>query len=334
MKVDGPLLASLASVPARARELEQLGYDGCFAFEGPHEPFMPLLLAAEHTERLDIATGLAIAFARTPMTVANLAHDLHVYSGGRLILGLGSQIKPHIERRYSCAWSKPAARMREFVLALRAIFACWNDGAPLRFEGEFYTHTLMPPMFRPGASKHGAPRIMLGGVGPKMVEVAGEVADIMLAHPLNTERYIADTLLPALRRGAARTDNRVELACQTLVVTGANERDYLTNREATRAQVAFYASTPAYRVVLEAEGWGELQPELRAMTKANRWADMTSLVTDEVLDRIAVCGAPEDIPAALRARYGPVAARIGLAAPYALDDRCVRTILAGLADQT
>ena len=333
MKIDGALLVELSGVPQRARRLEELGFDGCFAFEGPHEPFMPLLLAAEHSERLEVATGLAIAFARTPMTVANLAHDLHVYSGGRFILGLASQIKPHIERRYGATWSKPVSRMREFVQALRAIFACWNEDAPLRFEGEFYNHTLMPPMFKPAPSPFGAPRIMLGGVGPKMTAVAGEVADLMLVHPFHTERSLAELTLPAIREGQARAGrdgSDFELACQALIVTGETEADYRTALEATRGQIAFYGSTPAYRRVLEAEGLGELQPELKKLTREGRWGDMSSLVTDELVEKIALCGPPEAIAGRLLERYGDIAGRVAFASPHPPSDDCVRTILDGV----
>ena len=201
MKIDaGMVVTNMKQIPARVRELEEAGFDGCFTFEGPHEPFMPLVLAAEHS-KLDVGTGLAIAFARTPMTVANLAHDLQQFSGGRFWLGLGSQIRPHIEARYSMPWGKPVTRMKEFVRALRAIFANWNTNEKLDFRGEFYTHTLMPPIFNPGPSTGGPPPIYLGGVGPKMTEAAGEVADGMLLHPFHTERSLEQVMLPNLQKG-------------------------------------------------------------------------------------------------------------------------------------
>lgn len=331
MKIDSALLTSdLGAVPQRARELEAMGFDGAFSFEGPHEPFMPLLLAAEHTTRLEIATGVAIAFARNPMIVANLAHDLQAFSHGRFILGLGSQIKAHVERRYSSTWSKPAARMREFVQALRAIFDCWNHGTPLKFEGEFYRHTLMPPLFNPGPTGYGAPRIMLGGVGTAMTAVAGEVADIMLVHPFHTQRSIETVTRPALREGLAKSgrgEADLSLACQVLIVTGETEEAMQAAAFATRAQIAFYASTPAYKVVLDAEGWGDIHAELHTLSKTGQWPAMSERISNDMLEKIAVVGTPVEVAAKLKARYGDIAARIGFASPYDLGPGAVRTIL-------
>jgi probable F420-dependent oxidoreductase len=332
VKFDGALLATdLASVPAMAREIEETGYDGAFSFEGPHEPFLPLLLAAEHAPRLEIATGLAIALARNPMVVANLAHDLHVFAKGRFILGLGSQIRPHIERRYASTWEKPLSRMREFVLALKAIFACWNDGQPLDFRGEFYTHTLMPPIFHPGPSPHGAPPIMLGAVGPKATEIAAEVADGMLVHPFHSMASLRSITLPAVSRGLARSDRRRAdffMACQVLIVTGTTESELHAAREATRSQIAFYASTPAYRVVLEAEGWEALQADLQQKTRRGEWTEMVAAVTDDMLDRFAIAGSPEEVGQKLWVRYGSFASRIAFASPYPVSRESARAIFA------
>jgi probable F420-dependent oxidoreductase len=202
LKVDGAILVqNPADAGPAARRLEQAGYDGGFSLEGPHDPFLPLLVAAGQTERLELATAVAIAFARNPMLLANLGYDLQLHSKGRFVLGLGSQIRPHIEKRYSMRWSKPAARMREMVLAIRAIWKCWQEGAGLDFRGEFYTHTLMPPLFNPGPNPHGLPKIFLAGVGPKMTEVVGEVADGYFVHPFHTPEYLQKVTLPALRRG-------------------------------------------------------------------------------------------------------------------------------------
>ncbi|HMI87592.1 MAG TPA: TIGR03617 family F420-dependent LLM class oxidoreductase [Polyangiaceae bacterium] len=330
MKFDGALLTSdLAQVPALARELATAGYDGAFSFEGPHEPFLPLLLAAEHAPSLEISTGLAIALARNPMVVANLAYDLHAYAQGRFILGLGSQIRPHIERRYSSTWERPLARMREFVLALKAIFACWNDGDTLDFRGEFYTHTLMPPLFHPGPNPHGRPPIMLGAVGAKATEIAAEVADAMLVHPFHSVASLKTITLPAVERGlqrAGRAPSDFFLACQSLVVTGADDNEIDAARAATRSQIAFYASTPSYRVVLDAEGWGELQPELQAMTRRGQWAEMTAAITDAMLERFAVVGSPEQVGELLCQRYGAMARRIAFASPYPVSSDCARRI--------
>ncbi|HMJ51854.1 MAG TPA: TIGR03617 family F420-dependent LLM class oxidoreductase [Polyangiaceae bacterium] len=332
MKFDGALLTTdLAAVPTLARELQATGYDGAFSFEGPHEPFLPLLLAAEHAPQLDIATGLAIALARNPMVVANLAYDLHAYSKGRFLLGLGSQIRPHIERRYASTWERPLARMREFVLALRAIFACWNDGQKLDFRGEFYTHTLMPPLFDPGPNPYGRPPIMLGAVGAKATAIAAEVADGILVHPFHTPASLKTITLPAIGRGleqGARAARDFFVACQTLIVTGTDDGEMEAARSATRSQIAFYASTPAYRVVLDAEGWGALQSDLEAMTKRGQWAEMAGTVTDAMLERFAVVGTPEEVGEKLHARYGGFAERIAFASPYPISADAARRIFA------
>jgi len=333
MKIDAGLLVSnMREIPRRVRELEEAGFDGCFTFEGPHEPFLPLVLAAEHSG-LEIGTGLAIAFARTPMTVANLAHDLQHFSGGRFWLGLGSQIKPHIEARYSMPWSKPVSRMKEFVRALRAIFASWNANEKLDFRGEFYTHTLMPPIFNPGPARGGVPPIHLGGVGPKMPEAAGEVADGMLVHPFHTERSLAEITVPSLRKGLAASGRELSdftLCIQTLVVTGSDEAGIERARAMTRNQIAFYASTPAYRGVLEVEGCGEIQPELRRLTKEGRWHEMGTLIDDAFLGRIAAVGTPAEVAETLHARYGSLAKRLAFASPFALPNECAAEVISGL----
>jgi len=333
MKIDaGLLVTDMKQIPARVRELEEAGFDGCFTFEGPHEPFMPLVLAAEHS-KLEVGTGLAIAFARTPMTVANLAHDLQHFSGGRFWLGLGSQIKPHIEARYSMPWGKPVARMKEFVGALRAILTSWNTNEKLDFRGEFYTHTLMPPIFNPGPSKGGVPPIYLGGVGPKMTEAAGEVADGMLLHPFHTERSLGDVMLPNLTKGLSTSGRQLSdftLCAQVLVVTGKTEAELESARMMVRNQIAFYASTPAYRSVLESEGRGELQPELRQLTKVGRWHEMAALIDDALLNRIAVVGSPSEVAETLHARYGSLATRLAFASPFPLSQECASEVISGL----
>ena len=204
MKVDGMLGGGFDGVAAQARQLEADGYDGGVTAEMGHDPFFPLVLAAQATERLEVATGVAIAFARTPMTLAMVANDVQLAAKGRFSLGIGSQIKPHIERRFSMPWSHPAARMREFVLAMRAIWSAWSTGEKLDFRGEFYTHTLMTPFFSPGPNPYGPPKVMMAAVGDKMTEVAGEVADGMILHPFTTEKYVRDVTLPGLRARVRR----------------------------------------------------------------------------------------------------------------------------------
>ena len=316
MKIDAPLLATdLSDVPAEARSLEQLGYDGAFTFEGQHDPFFPLMLAAEHSTRLELATAIAIAFPRSPMQLANVGHDLQVFSKGRFILGLGSQIKPHIEKRFSATWSKPVARMREFVLALRAIWRCFNENERLDFRGEFYRHTLMTPFFNPGPSPFGPPRVFLAGVGRPMTRVAGEVADGLFVHPFNSPEFIRATTLPALQEGfarAGRTRDGFAINCQALVITGFSEEELRQAEMGTKMQLAFYGSTPQYRCVFETHGWGEAQTELNALSKQGRWMEMAALIDDRMLDAFTVRAEPGEVAARLRARYGGLVDRLSL----------------------
>ena len=308
MHVSAGLLSGLAAVPDRIRELENMGYHGSYTAEVNNDPFFPLLLGAEHSERIELFTAIAVALARNPMTVANLAHDLQQYSGGRFVLGIGSQIEAHITKRFSMPWSSPAARMREFVLAMRAIWACWYEGQKLEFRGEFYQHTLMTPMFTPTNLQCAAPRIRMGGVGPQMTEVAGEVADGFIAHGFTSPQYMRAVTLPAIERGLAKS-NRLrtdfEMVCPVMVVSGETEQAFVASREIIRKQLAFYGSTPAYRAVLDFHGWGDLQNELNALSKQGLWDEMTTHITDEILQTLAVvCEKPEQIPAALKAAYG------------------------------
>jgi probable F420-dependent oxidoreductase len=327
MKIDAGLMtADLAQVPARARQLEAEGYDGCVTAEIASDPFLPLLLAAEHTQKLELMTSIAVAFARSPMTLANLGHDLNAFSKGRFLLGLGSQIKPHITKRFSMPWSHPAARMRELIQAMRAIWACWYEGEKLAFRGEFYTHSLMTPMFTPTNTQHGAPRVLLAAVGPRMTEVAGEVADGMIVHGFTTPRYVQEVTLPALERGlasAGRSRKNFQLACPVFVVTGRDAQEWERSRTAVCKQIAFYGSTPAYRGVLEVHGWGELQNELNAMSKRGEWDDMGTRITDEILEQFAIVAQPKEVPGQLKRRYGDSIDRV--LATFALDDAAQRT---------
>ncbi|MGQ0823923.1 MAG: TIGR03617 family F420-dependent LLM class oxidoreductase [Actinomycetota bacterium] len=332
MKIDAALTTTeLMAVPEAARRLEALGYDGIYTFESAHDPFFPLLLAAEHTERLELTTAVAIAFARTPMTLANVAYDLQLASRGRCNLGLGTQIKPHIEKRFSMPWSRPAARMRELVLAIRAIWASWHEGAPLDFRGDFYTHTLMTPFFNPGPSPHGIPRIFLGGVGPRMTEVAGEVADGFMIHPFTTAKFMRETTVPALERGLTRSGRTLadlEIAFPVMVVAADNEKERDQGLNAMRPRLGFYGSTPAYKVVLDAHGWGELQPELNALSKRGDWGAMAGLITDAMVEELCVVGAPEEIPGLVQKRYGDIVQRVSFDLPDGFDPQRQARILA------
>ncbi len=328
MKVDaGTYQPTLDAAGEAASQAERDGYDGWWAFETQIDPFLACAVAAERTETIGIGTSIVVAFARNPMTVALQANDVQALSGGRFVLGLGSQIKPHITRRYSMPWSKPAARMREFILAIRAIWDTWGTGAPLEFEGEFYTHTLMAPFFDPGPNPHGNPRIMLAAVGPLMTEAAGEVADGVLVHAFSTERYLREATLPALERGfakAGRTRVGFEITAPALVVAADTEEEIAAGVAGVKQQIAFYGSTPAYRPVLELHGWGDLQDELRAMTKRGEWDRMSELISDELVEAFAIVGSPEEAVAEIERRYGDVATRITLQLPADRDEQTDR----------
>ncbi len=315
MKVDAPLTSDMDAAGARARRLEELGYDGAKVAETNHDPFLPLTLAAAATERIELVTSVAVAFARSPMTLAQTAHDLNAFCGGRLVLGLGSQVRPHIERRFAMPWGKPAARMREFISAMQAIFACWHEGERLDFRGEFYTHTLMPATFTPRNTGAGQPRIILSATGPLMTQVAAEVADGMMMHPFSTAAYMREVTLPAIERGLAAAGRRREdfvLDYAPMVATGADEEAALRAREAVRERIAFYARTVAYRPVLDLHGWGWLQDELIARReRGERQPTLTAAVPDEVVDAIAVAGEPDSVVAGLRKRLGGVIDRTG-----------------------
>ncbi len=316
MKVDGGVGWELDKVGAQAQELEEMGYAGILSAETSHDPFLPLLVAAQNTEQVDLMTGIAVAFGRSPMTLANIGHDLNAASKGRFVLGLGSQIRAHITKRFSMPWSNPAARMREFILAMRAVWANWNDGEPLEFTGKFYTHTLMTPFFTPTNTEFGAPRVFLAAVGPLMTEVAGEVADGMIAHAFTTEKYLRETTLPALERGFAKAGKKredFEISYPVFVVTGQNEDELAAAKVAARRQIAFYGSTPAYKPVLDSIGVGELQGELNAMSKQGRWEEMGDLIDEGILKSFAVIGEPSTIPGQIKSRYGDIADRTSAA---------------------
>ncbi|MCC6710099.1 MAG: TIGR03617 family F420-dependent LLM class oxidoreductase [Gammaproteobacteria bacterium] len=325
MKIDSLIGWNLDEVGADAAAQEAMGYSGLMSVETAHDPFFPLLLAAQRTTRVELMTSIAVAFARSPMLLANIGHDLNAASRGRFILGLGSQIKPHITRRFNMPWSNPAPRMREYVLALRAIWASWHDGAPLAFNGKFYSHTLMTPMFSPTNNDFGAPRVFLAAVGPHMTEVAGEVCDGVIVHAFTTEKYLRETTLPALARGMASSGRKredFEISYPVFVVTGHNEAEMAASKTAVRKQIAFYGSTPAYRPVLESIGAGEVQDDLNRMSKQGRWDDMGTVITDDLLHAFAVVAEPADIAKGIKARCAGLVDRVSAAyAHLSLEDQ-------------
>ena len=294
-----------------AKNLEDLGYDGAYTFEGPHEPFLPLAAAALATTKLELLTSIAVAFSRNPMTLANLGYDLQLMSKGRFTLGLGSQIKPHIEKRYSMPWSSPAKRMKEMVNAVKAIWGCWDEGKDLDFRGEFYQHTLMTPFFNPGKNPYGLPKIYVAGVGPLMTQAAAESGDGFIVHPFHTTKFLENVTLPSINKGLEISQTKeFDISVAVMVATGMNDKEIEQAREACKAQIGFYASTPAYKLVLEQHGWDNIQPKLNSLTKKGLWQEIPSLITDEMLENIAVTGTPSEAANEIYTRYGSIASRI------------------------
>ena len=322
MKIDTALGFGLAGAKRAAVDAEAAGYDGLWTTETRHDPFCPLVVAAEHTDRIELGTAVAVAFARNPMTVASVAYDLQAHSGGRFILGLGSQVRAHVTRRFGMPWSAPADRMREFVLAVRAIWRSWSTDEPLDFRGDFYRHDLMTPYFNPGPNPHGEPRIFLAGVGERMTEVAGEVADGFICHSFTTESYFRTVTMPALQRGRARASRTLagfEVSGPSFLVTGMTAPEMDRAAVATRQQIAFYGATPTYRPVLDHHGWADLGDELHRLSRRGDWRRMGELVDDDVLGAFAVVGPPDEIGPALHARYGDVVDRVTVDPPYTTD---------------
>lgn len=326
MRVDGKLVpTSITQIGEAARSHERDGYSGLWSSESKHDPFLPLMIAAEHTSELELGTSIAVAFARTPMTLAYSSWDLQNYTGGRFVLGLGSQVKPHIERRFSMEWSKPAGRMRELVNAIRAIWDSWEHSTRLDFEGEFYRHTLMTPFFSPGPNPHGLPKVVVAAVGEAMCEVSGEVCDGIFLHGFTTDRYIREVTLPAVQRGLDKTGRAregFEVFGLPLTATGPDDESFEKAIKACRNQIAFYGSTPTYLGVLELHGWGDLGRDLHTMSRTgdpHRWDKMGDLVDDDVLNAFAVVGRPDDIAATITRRFDGVMDRFQFYAPYPHD---------------
>ncbi|MCB1005335.1 MAG: TIGR03617 family F420-dependent LLM class oxidoreductase [Acidimicrobiales bacterium] len=329
MRIDTQLRAPLGDAGREAAELRDAGFDGVFTFEGPHDVFLPLA-AASAVAGLDLYTNLAIAFPRSPTHLAHTAYDLHQASGGRFALGLGTQIRPHIEKRYGATWSRPVARLRELIEATRAVLSCWQDGGRLDVRGEFYELTLMPPTFNPGPLPGGPPPIWAGALGPRMTRMVAEVADGLLVHPFNSDAFVRGQTLPGVDAGLAasgRARGDFTLVCEAIVCAWRDERERETAVAGAKGLVAFYGSTPAYRPVLEAEGAGDLQPELNRLTKEGRWDELGGVVDDDLLERIAVCGEPADVARRIHDRFGGVADRLAFYTPYEVDPSLTAEVL-------
>ena len=327
----------MTEVRDKVGELVDIGYDGIYAFEGSSDGFLPFAVAAEHTDTQLLSTQIAVAFARNPLSLAYQANDLQMLSGGRFVLGLGTQARQNIEKRFSMPWGKPVTRMRDMVGAIRAIQHAWQTGDRLNYVGEYYRHTKMQPMFSPKKNPHGPPPIMLGGIGAPMTRLAGEVADWFVVIPFSTDTFVRQTTLPALEAGlqtAGRTWDDLKLTVQCMIATGRDEKSFEEAKMRTKYQVAFYGSTPIYQKALAAEGWGDLHPTLRQMSRDNQWLKMGTLITDEMLNKFAVVGEPQEIAPKLVKRFGDWADRLSLMMLYNLDPEVASSIVRELGTLT
>jgi probable F420-dependent oxidoreductase len=315
MKIDaGTLAVKLGEVPALARQAEEIGFEALWTSETQHDPFLPLALAAEHTARLQLGTAIAVAFPRSPTVIAHTAWDLAAQSKGRFILGLGTQVKAHIERRFGLTWEPPTPKLREMILAMRAVWEAWQGDGKINFRGQFYKITLMTPFFNPGPIEHPHIPIFIAGVNEKLCQLAGELCQGFHVHPFHTAKYIRQVTLPSIENGLKRANrSRSELALSSAVFSATNQAE----RESARAQISFYASTPTYRPVLESHGWGATGERLSQMAARGRWAEMPHEITDEMLDEVAVVAeGVDDLAARLKERYAGLLDRVTLYTPF------------------
>jgi probable F420-dependent oxidoreductase len=327
MKLDASLGVEgryLRNVNDIARAAEALGFAGLWTSETKHDSFLPLAIAADVTEKIELGTSVAIAFSRSPMEVAQTAWDLQDLSDGRFILGLGTQVKAHVKRRFSMPWDRPVARLREYIGALRAIWDSFQTEGSLSFEGEFYRHTLMTPFFNPGPIEHPEIAVYIAGVNTRLATLAGELCEGFHVHPFHSPEYVRRTVKPAIAEGAkkeGRDPEEVELATSVFIVTGENAAEVEEQREKIRAQISFYASTPTYRTVLEAHGWEDVGVKLGKLARDKRWDEMPTLVTDEMLNAFVIEAAPNEIGPALRGRYEGLIGRVALYMPFVPGER-------------
>jgi probable F420-dependent oxidoreductase len=313
---------SPAELGPLAGRLEEAGYDELVVSETRHDPFLSLTVAAGTTTRIALRSGIAVAFARNPMSTAMLANDLQLLSGGRFTLGLGTQLKTHVTKRFSMPWSRPVAQMREYVMALRAIWRTFETGERLRFRGEFYRHTLMAPFFNPGPNPYGWPPVVLAGVGEAMTEMAGEVADGFVVHNISTRLFLEEVTLPALRRGratAGKSMDGFELHLTPMIATGRTEEEFERSVASTRAQIAFYTAAPTYERILELHGLSEVRDELHRLAAEGRADEMPSVIDDKILHTFAFVGEPETVARALHEEYGGIATTMGFYEPNVTD---------------
>ena len=327
MKLDASLAVEgkhLPTIDEVGHAAESLGFAGLWTSETKHDSFLPLAVAANSTRTLDLGTSIAIAFSRSPMTTAQISWDLQDHSGGRFILGLGTQVRAHIERRFSMPWGRPAARLKDYILALRVIWQSFQTEDSLNYEGEFYRHTLMTPFFNPGPIEYPEIPIYIAGVNTRLAKVAGELCDGFHVHPFHTLEYVRQTVKPAIKEGAEKENRNpedVKLATSVFVITGETREEVEEQREKMRSQAAFYASTPSYRVVLEAHGWEDTGQELGRLARDKKWDEMPGLITDEMLRAFAVEAAPEEVGSALKERYQGLIDRVALYVPFVPGER-------------
>jgi probable F420-dependent oxidoreductase len=309
MKIDASLITrDHLDAGKLAANFENEGYDGVYTFEGPHDPFLPLSIACGTTSTIDLMTSVAIGFARNPMILANLGYDLQLMSKGRFTLGLGSQIKPHIEKRFSMPWSSPAKRMGEMVAAIKAIWNAWQFQEPLNFRGEFYSHTLMTPFFNPGENPFGIPKILMAAVGPLMLKAAAENADGIIVHPFHSAKSFHELTLPAL--GNRFQDNNFDIVIGLIVGLGTTQDEIDQAKLSCASQISFYGSTPAYKGMLEVHGFEDLHLELNRLSKQGEWIKMREIIPDEVLQKFAIIGTPAEVGKELLSRYDAKIARV------------------------
>lgn len=302
-----------------ARTAETLGFDGLWTAETQHDAFLPLVLAAEHTRRIQLGTAIAVAFARSPTELAYTAWDLQSLSQGRFILGLGTQVKAHIERRFGMPWDSPTVRLREMILGMRALWNTWQTGAKLNFRGEFYKLTLMAPFFNPGPIEHPHIPIFIAGVNKGLCQLAGELCEGFHVHPFHSTRYLREVTLPNIAIGLeknGRTRADMQLSSSIFVITGQTPAETDAARQAVRAQIAFYASTPSYHAVMETHGWLDTAERLGMMAARQQWPDMAALISDEMLDVFAVTGAPDELAGLIQQRYAGLLDRINYYVPF------------------
>ena len=314
MKIDASAASNMSNIGSHARQLERLGYDGLRVAELNHEPFMPLALAASQTSTIELVTSVAVAFARNPMSLAIQAHDLNAFSRGRFLMGIGSQVKPHITRRFSMPWHKAARQMREFIEAMNAIFDCWYEGKTLEYVGEYYQHTLMPKTFTPQNIEFGRPKVLLSATGPLMTKVAAELADGMIMHPFSSEKYMSEVSMPAIQEGlrrSGRTHDDFIIDYAPMIATGTTEEELNTSIAVVRDRIAFYGCTVAYKPVLDIHGWGELQDELIVLNRQHKTKQMSDLITDDMVRTIAIVGEPLEVIESMRDRLAGVVGRTG-----------------------